>query len=435
MSSRSATAGAAARAAQRRKVESMRRAGRRWRLAALLVGPGLLTMIGENDGPSMISYAATGRTYGFGLFLPFIAVSFLLAAVVQEMCARVGAVTGRGYGELVAGRYGPFWGSLAAGDLVVTNFVTLVAELVAVRAGLAYFGVGAPVAVALGVAAVAAGLWGQRYRSWERRALGLAVFNSLFVAAAVAAHPPLAALAGSFATTSPLGAGFPRGQLAVLVASTLGATITPWMIFFQQGAVVDKGLGPADVGHGRLDLAIGTVAAALCAGGAYVAAAGAGSRAIGLTATRSLVALVSPAARPLFALGLVEAGGLALLTIAASGAYAMGECLGLPHSFDAGIRGAPAFYGVNLALPLLAGALVVAPGVPLLAIAVDSNVLATVLLPVTLVFLLLLANDRELMASAVNGALANLLGVLVAVVVVVAGAAAALGGLLQALRP
>ena len=125
----------------------------------LLVGPGILAMLGENDGPSMISYATTGATYGLGFFLPFILVTFAMAVVCQEMCMRVGAVTHRGYGQLVLERFGPLWGWFAAGDLLLTNLVTLIAEFVAIRVGLAYFHLGAGVAAALGCRA------GRRSRS------------------------------------------------------------------------------------------------------------------------------------------------------------------------------------------------------------------------------------------------------------------------------
>ncbi len=130
------------RSADRARVFDARQHGRRWHLLWLLVGPGVLAMLGENDGPSMISYATTGATYGLGFFLPFIVVTFLMAVVCQEMCMRVGSVTHRGYGQLVIERYGPVWGWFAAGDLVVTNLVTLIAEFVAIRVGLAYFGLG-----------------------------------------------------------------------------------------------------------------------------------------------------------------------------------------------------------------------------------------------------------------------------------------------------
>src|SRR5579871_5090477 len=117
-----------ARSRDRWRVYRARDQRRRWYLIWLLVGPGILAMLGENDGPSMISYATTGATYGLGFFLPFTLVTFAMAAVCQEMCMRIGAVTHRGYGELVLQRFGRVWGWFNAGDLVFTNLVTLVAE-------------------------------------------------------------------------------------------------------------------------------------------------------------------------------------------------------------------------------------------------------------------------------------------------------------------
>lgn len=179
----------AARSHDRGRVAHARGAGRRGRVAWLLVGPGMLAMLGENDGPSMISYATDGATYGLGFFLPFIPVLFVMAYVCQEMCMRVAAVTHRGFGELVLHRYGPTWGWFGAADLVLTNLVTLVAEFVVIRVGLAYFGLGAPVAVVLGLALTVFSLSGRRYWRWERVVLGLAVFNGLFLVAAVMVKP------------------------------------------------------------------------------------------------------------------------------------------------------------------------------------------------------------------------------------------------------
>jgi Mn2+/Fe2+ NRAMP family transporter len=152
-----------ARAEDRARVLAARRRRSRLRLLWLLIGPGILVMLGENDGPSMISYATSGATYGIGFFLPFILVTFLAAMVVQEMAMRVGAVTHRGYSELVFQRYGHLWGWLSAGDLLLTNFLTLVTEFIAIRVGLGFFGVPAPVGAALAVGLVAFSLGGGRY--------------------------------------------------------------------------------------------------------------------------------------------------------------------------------------------------------------------------------------------------------------------------------
>src|ERR1700732_5200538 len=120
-------------------------------VAAVLVGPGVLAMLGENDGPSMLSYATSGATYGLGFLLPFILLTFAAAYVVQEMAMRLGAVTGRGYGELIFQRFGRFWGWTSAGDLIVTNLVTLITEVIAIRLGMGFFGIPAWGAVACAV--------------------------------------------------------------------------------------------------------------------------------------------------------------------------------------------------------------------------------------------------------------------------------------------
>src|SRR3984885_89965 len=260
-----------ARSHDRARVHHARRHSKRWYLLWLLVGPGSLAMLGENDGPSMIAYASDGAQYGLGFFVPLIPLLFLMAYVCQEMCMRIGAVTHRGYGELVLQRFGSVWGWFGAGDLTLTNLVTLVAEFVSIRVGLAYFHLGAGVAVALGLVLVLFTLSGGRYWRWERIVLGMALFNGLFLVAAILVKPDVGTIARAF-DFSP----FPGGSfntLLLLLASTIGATVTPWMIFFQQSASADKGMTPRDIKHGRYDTAVGAALAAVFGIGALIAGA------------------------------------------------------------------------------------------------------------------------------------------------------------------
>jgi len=428
------------RSADRSRVVGARRGGRRWRLCWLLVGPGILAMLGENDGPSMISYATTGATYGLGFFLPFIVVTFAMAIVCQEMCMRVGSVTHRGYGGLVLQRFGPVWGWFGAGDLVFTNLVTLIAEFVSIRVGLAYFHLGSGVAAALGLILVAFTQSGGRYWRWERIVLGMAVFNGLFLVAAIMVKPNVGAVGHSLATFSP----FPGGSLntlLLLLASTIGATVTPWMIFFQQSASADKGMTPSDIGYGRFDTVLGGVLAAVFGCGALIAGAALathnGSNIQGLAGAGFPGALRSGsggAVGAVFALGLIEAGAVAVLTISASTAYAAGECVGASHSFNDSPRRARLFYAVNLGIALVAAAIILIPGAPLLSIALNANVLATVLLPVALIFMVMLANDKELMGRWVNKRPNNLVGVAIIAVVGICGAAYGIDSFLQAVH-
>ncbi|HEX3519504.1 MAG TPA: divalent metal cation transporter [Solirubrobacteraceae bacterium] len=423
------------RSRDRSRVHHARYQNRRWRLLWLLVGPGILAMLGENDGPSMIAYASDGAQYGIGFFVPVIPILFVMAYVVQEMCMRIGAVTHRGYGELVLQRYGRLWGWFGAGDLCLTNLITLIAEFVAIRVGLAYFHLGAGVAVALGLVLVVFTLSGGRYWRWERTVLGIAIFNGLFLVAAILVKPDVGTIAGSLSFT-PLPGGS-LNTLLLLMASTIGATVTPWMIFFQQSASADKGMTPKDVRHGRYDTALGAVLAAVFGIGALIAGAalldhGSGIQGFagaGFPAALSHVA--GGAVGTVFALGLIEAGAVAILTISASTAYAAGECVGVSHSFNTSPRSAAVFYAANVGVSLLAALVILIPGAPLLSIALNANVLATVLLPVSLVFVLMLANDRELMGRWANRRSTNLVGLGVIAFVGIAGAAYGIDSFLQ----
>ena len=429
-----------ARSRDRSRVHHARRHSKRWRLLWLLVGPGILAMLGENDGPSMIAYAADGAQYGLGFFVPFIPILFAMAYVCQEMCMRVGAVTHRGYGELVLQRYGRVWGWFGAGDLTLTNLVTLVAEFVAIRVGLAYFHLGAGVAVVLGLALVVFTLSGGRYWRWERIVLGLAAFNGLFLLAAILVKPDVGAVASSFDFTPFPGGGF--NTLLLLLASTIGATVTPWMIFFQQSASADKGMTPSDVRHGRYDTALGAVLAAIFGVGALVAGAallthnGSGIQGFAPNAgfPQALKHVAGSAAGTVFALGLIEAGAVAILTISASTAYAAGECIGASHSFNSSPRGAAVFYAANIGVALLAAVVILIPGAPLLSIALNANVLATVLLPVSLVLMLMLANDKGLMGTWANKRSTNAIGIAVIAFVGVCGAAYGIDSFLQSVH-
>ncbi|WP_206244901.1 NRAMP family divalent metal transporter [Novosphingobium terrae] len=402
--------------------------------AKLLIGPGMLAMLGENDGPSMLSYAATGASYGIGFFLPFILVTFAAAYVIQEMAMRIALVTGRGYGALMFQRFGQGWGWISAIDLLGTNLVTILAEVIAIRIGMGFFGIPAWGAVLCAVALIVCSSLTGRYARWEAVCAGLAIFNLLFIVVAVLAHPSMREIALATATWSPL----PQSgvaQLLLVIASNVGATVTPWMLFFQQSASVDKQLSGAQaLRQSRINTMLGAIVAAVAGCGALVAASPLFIHHIDMAAfqngagfAQALSMLLGRPAGTLFALGLIEAGAVAMLTISASSAYAAGESIrGCVASFDAGPASAPLFHGINIGMVVIAGGIVLIPGVPLMAIVLNANLLATILMPAALVFLLLMANDRELMGDQVNGRMANILGMGITIGVTVAATACVL---------
>jgi len=361
--------------------------------------------------------------------VPFIPLLFAMAFVCQEMCMRVGAVTHRGYGELVLQRYGRSGGGSGPAISRSPNLVTLVAEFRLDRVGLSYFHLGSGVAVALGLALVAFTLSGGRYWRWERIVLGMALFNGLFLVAAILVKPSLGAVAGSLDFTPFPGGSF--NTLLLLLASTIGATVTPWMIFFQQSASADKGMTPRDVRHGRYDTAAGATLAAVFGVGALIAGAallthnGSGIQGFaGAGFPEALKHVAGGAAGAVFALGLVEAGAVAILTISASTAYAAGEMhRGIPQLQQLPAQCRPSSMPPTSAVALLAAVVILIPGAPLLSIALNANVLATVLLPVSLVFMVHARQRQGLMGRWVNKRSTNAIGIAVISFVGLCGAA------------
>jgi Mn2+/Fe2+ NRAMP family transporter len=416
------------RASDRRKVSRMRTEGRWLRLLWLLSGPGMLVMLGENDGPSMLSYAATGVAYGIGFFIPFILLTFAMAYVVQEMTVRLGAATHRGHAELIFQRFGPFWGYFAMADLVFGNLLTLVTEFVAIQAGGIYFGFKPVVSVVAGVVLVLASLALRRYATWERALLLLAAGNLLFIPAALLAHPHPQAVLHALAFWSPLPGGFGT-KFVVLMLANIGATVTPWMIFFQQSAVVDKGLTKTDVTQGRLDTGFGALLAAVAAIATLLATSplhdahiDVGRLVSGADFATALQPYLGHAGAALFALGMTEAGLVAAMTISTSSSYALAETFSVSSSLNLDFRSGRWFYGAAVVSTLLAAAIVLIPHAPLLPMTLAVNVIATLLMAPALLFLLLLVNDREIMGGLANGRLANLAGGAIIIGISLAGA-------------
>jgi len=396
------------------------------RLLWLLVGPGVLVFLGENDAPSMLSYSADGSRFGIGFFIPFVVLTFVMGFIVQEMTVRLGAVTHRGHAELIFDRFGKFWGFFSMGDLVLGNFLTLITEFIGVRAGLGFFGIRPVIAVGGALLIVVAAITTGRYWTWERITLSLAIFNGLFIPAAILAHPDWPAVGHAMITWMPLPHGN-RYEILVLILATIGATVTPWMLFFQQSAVVDKGMQPRDINAGRFDTALGALLAAVFAIAAILATTPLFHHGInaadfqGAQFAEALEPLIGRAGAAFFALGIFEAGIVAAIAISTSSAYAFGEVLQTGHSLNRPVRDAWPFYLTLLGSASAAAALVLIPRFPLEFVVLTVNVIAVLAMPPALAFLLLLVNDPEVMGEHVNGFWANVAGVTVTILLICAG--------------
>ncbi len=427
------------RAHDRVQVLKAYRSRQRWRLLWLLIGPGILVMLGENDAPSMLSYAATGSQFGIGFFLPFVVFTFALAFVAQEITVRLGAVSKTGHADLIYRRFGRFWGNFAMFDLLWTNVMTLITEFVGVVAGAGFFGIPAWLAVLGALTIIALATLSRRYWRWERMTLAFALFNLIFIPVAILVHPHWASVGRALLTWRPLPGGINNNTIILLLAD-IGATITPWMLFFQQGAVSDKGLAAQDIRHGRWDTAIGATLATLAALAAIIATAPLYLH--HMNAAQFGAAQFAQALRPyagrigatLFALGILEAGLVAAITISTSSAYAFGEVMRVAHSLNRPFHEARGFYLVLLLVAAFSGAVVLIPGFPLEYVVIIVNVVAVLTMPPAIGFLLILANDREIMGRYRNTTFLNIVGIGVGVFVSLAGILYALTVILPNLK-
>ncbi len=396
---------------------------RMW-LLWLLIGPGILVMLGENDGPSMLSYAATGAKFGVGFFLPFVILTFGMAVVVQEMTVRLGAATHRGHAELIFERFGPFWGWFSMIDLGIGNFLTLITEFIAIRAGLGFFGVPPWAAILVALAVLYSALLSHRYWTWERVTLAAAAFNLIFIPLALMAHPHWSAVGHALVTWKPL-PGFSKDTV-LIVLSDIGATVTPWMLFFQQSATVDKGMTTRDIRYGRIDTLLGAGLAAAAALGAILATAPlfghiSASNFEAAQFAQALEPFIGRIGASLFALGMVEAGIVASITISTSSAYAFGEVAQRPHSLNLPVNQGKSFYAVLGLCAAAAAGIVLIPGLPLVFVVLVVNVVAVLAMPPALVFLYLLVNDKEIMGDVPSPRWANLLAAGVVALLTAAG--------------
>jgi Mn2+/Fe2+ NRAMP family transporter len=398
----------------------------RLRLFWLLIGPGILVMLGENDGPSMLSYAATGARFGIGFFVPFIVLTFAMACVVQEMTVRLGAATHRGHAELIFDRFGPFWGWFSMIDLMIGNFLTLVTEFIAIRAGLGFFGVRPAVAVLGALVVLSVALMTYRYWTWERIILGAAMFNLVFVPVALLTHPHWGMVGRALVTWRPLPGGIPQETVLILLAD-IGATVTPWMLFFQQSAIADKGLTTRDIRMGRIDTVLGAALATVAALATMLATTPLFMHHMSTANfeaaefAQALQPFIGHWGAALFALGIFEAGMVAAITISTSSAYAFGEVARRPHSLNLPFRQGRTFYLVLLVEAVAAAGLVLIPGIPLVYIVLLVNVIAVLAMPPALLFLYMLVNDREIMGVLVSPLWANVLALGVVIILIGAG--------------
>jgi NRAMP (natural resistance-associated macrophage protein)-like metal ion transporter len=380
-----------------------------------VLGPGIIVMVADNDAGGISTYAVTGSKYGFNLLFMFI-VLVPMAYFVQEMTVRLGAVTKRGHAEAIFDGFGPFWGWFSLADLAIVNWLTLITEYIGMTAALSLFGVPPWLTVIFVTFVLSGVVVSGRYWTFEKVTLFFCLFNLVYIPAALWAMemptaPGWTKVFDGFYRPE-LGGGL-TGELVFIILANIGTTIAPWMIFFQQSAVVDKGLDIKDVKYGKIETFIGSVSTCLVAVFIIIATAAAfyyhRPPIVIEDAKQTAVALVpllprnsGLLAERLFAVGLFDAGFLGAICISLSSSWAVGEVFGWAHSLNNSVRDAPWFYLGYFLMLLSAGAVVLIPRAPLVTITMFVQVVAVTLLPSALIFLLLLLNDRPLMGDHVN---------------------------------
>jgi NRAMP (natural resistance-associated macrophage protein)-like metal ion transporter len=386
-------------------------------LFLLIAGPGLLVMIADNDAGGITTYAATGSRYGYGL-LWFLVILGPVAYFVQEMTVRLGAVTKRGHAEAIFDAFGSFWGWFSLLDLVLSDWLTLITEFIGMTAAMSIFHIPAWVTIIAVCIIMGAMVLQGRYWTWEKIAFLFAAFNIVYIPAAFMVHPSVAAVVRGLVPNFP--GGFNNEMFFFLMAN-IGTTIAPWMIFFQQSSVVDKGMQEKDIPWGKADTAMGAVFTVLVAI-FVIMVTGTLLRGVDIQsadqAARHLMS-INKYVGTLLAIGLFDAGFLGAICISLASSWAFGEVFGWAHSLNKKIREAPWFYASYFLMLLTAGSVVLIPHAPLVLITLFVQVIAVTLLPAALVFLILLLNDKELMGDYRNTKAQNVINITIVTLIVV----------------
>jgi Mn2+/Fe2+ NRAMP family transporter len=378
-------------------------------------------MFADTEAGSITTAAASGAQFGMKLVL----LQLLLIVplfVVQEMTVRLGAVTGKGHAQLIRENYGLFWTWVSLGTMLVTNLAALVTEFIGIAGVALIFHVPpAPLVIGAAVLLLAVILSGT-YKRVEYIALALCLLEFLFVPAAIAAHPTLAALRDGVIGSQPL---TDRSYL-LLVAGNIGAVIMPWMIFYQQSATVDKRLDLGNLRTARLDTALGAVLTQLVMI-AIVVTTGARLfvRHISVNdaahAALALMPLAGKYAGVAFGAGLLGASMLGALVVSLATAWAFGEAFGWSCSLNHAPRNAKKFYGLYAAMVVVAAAVVLIPGLPLIKVTLHVEAFNAFVLPIVLGFLLVLANDKRILGDRRNSLVGNVIAIGLSVVIVALG--------------
>ena len=386
-----------------------RTVARRRRLIGYLaiLGPGMVTANAGNDAGGIATYASVGAEHGYRLLWILIPITISLG-IVQEMCARMGAVTGKGLADLIRERFGVRWTALVMLALLIANGGVTISEFVGIAAATELFGVSRFVAVPLAAIAVWWLVVKGSYKRVERVFLLMSLVFLGYIVSAFLARPDWGMVATSMVRpTFSLAPAFLFTFVAVV-----GTTISPYMQVYVQSSVVEKGVTVENYAETRTDVWVGTVFAIAIALFIVVSTAATLNKHslhinTAADAARALEPLAGHYAEKLFAIGLFGASMLAAGVLPLATAYSISEALGFEKGVSRSFREAPIFLGVFTFLVAIGAAVAIIPDLPMIQVLLIAQVINGLLLPVILIAVLRLVNNRELMGAHVNGPLYN----------------------------
>ena len=373
----------------------------------MVLGPGIIVMIADNDAGAVSTYTQAGAQYGLNLFWVLL---FLLPVTYfcQEMVVRLGIATGQGHAAMIYKRFGKWWGRFSLFDLELVNFLTLVTEFAAIDIAFTMMGISSLIAVPVIAIGLIFLVLSGSYLRWERITLFLCALDIIWIYLAFKAMPSSLTTTSGFVSSlipSIPNSGFTPNFIYLLIA-IVGTTIAPWQLFFQQSCIADKKLRYKDLNSSRLDTFIGGVIT--------IAAAGCMMLVGNILFTHNIPysdpAQMAKAIVPYFGyffknailLLMVNASILGATTISLSSTWAYSEVVGWSHSLHRKFSDAKGFYAGYIFLVLLAAGLVLIPQMPLQIVIIGVQVLAGLILPSAIIFLQLLLNDKELLGKYAN---------------------------------
>lgn len=367
----------------------------------MVFGPGLIVMEADNDAGAVSTYTQAGAQYGLKL-LWLVLILLPVTYFCQEMVVRLGIATGEGHAAVIYKRFGRWWGRLSLFDLELVNFFTLVTEFAGISLAFAAIGVSAWISVPLAAAGLIALVLTGSYLRWERITVFLCLLDATWF---WLGHR--SGFGAGEVVRATLVPALPDGGLTFgyvfLVIATVGTTVAPWQLFFQQSCVADKRLRHGDLAAARWDTFLGAVFTILVAAAMMLVGAMLFRRRIPYTDPAQLATVLGHAfgrsVKGAVLLLMVNASVLGSTAVSLSSAWAWAEVKGWGHSLQSRFRDARGFYLTYIGAVLGAAAIVLVPRAPLQLIIVAVQVLAGVMLPVALVFLQILLNDREVMGE------------------------------------